>query len=90
MGPDFAPDELPAIEQFIATLRGDLRFAIELRQSRWMGSDVLPHLLELLTHHGTALALNDGTPSKRVGSYGSDGEEQRNRPPNEPSDPATS
>ena len=60
MGPDFAPDELPAIEQFLPTLPGDLRFAIELRQSGWMRPDVLPRLLELLAHHGIALALSDG------------------------------
>ena len=60
MGPDFAPDELPAIEQFVPTLPRDLRFAIELRQSRWMRSDVLPHLLETLAGHGVALALSDG------------------------------
>src|SRR6266542_2125533 len=30
MGPDFAPEELPAVEQFVPTLPGDLRFAIEL------------------------------------------------------------
>jgi len=60
MGPDFAPDELPAIEQFLPTLPADLRFAIELRQGRWMRSDVLPHLLELLARHGVALALSDG------------------------------
>ena len=60
MGPDFAPEELPAIEQFLPTLPRDLRFAIELRQSRWMRADVLPHLLELLADHGIALALSDG------------------------------
>jgi len=60
LGPDFAPDELPAIEKFLPTLPGDLRFAIELRQSRWMRSEVLPHLLELLARHGVALALSDG------------------------------
>jgi uncharacterized protein YecE (DUF72 family) len=60
MGPDFAPDELSAIEQFVPILPRDLRFAIELRQSRWMRADVLPHLLELLTSHGVALALSDG------------------------------
>jgi len=60
MGPDFAPDELPAIEKFLPILPDDLRFAIELRQSRWMGSEVLPHLLELLARHGIALALSDG------------------------------
>jgi hypothetical protein len=41
-------------------LPGDLRFAIELRQSRWMGCDVLPYLLELLARHGIALGLCDG------------------------------
>jgi uncharacterized protein YecE (DUF72 family) len=60
MGPDFAPDELPAIEQFIPTLPGDLRFAIELRQDRWMRPEVLTRLLELLARHGIALALSDG------------------------------
>jgi uncharacterized protein YecE (DUF72 family) len=60
MSPDFAPDELPAIEMFLPTLPADLRFAIELRQSRWMRAETLPHLLELLAHHGIALALSDG------------------------------
>jgi uncharacterized protein YecE (DUF72 family) len=60
MGPDFGPDELPAIETFLPTLPRDLRFAIELRQSRWMNAGVLPHLLDLLARHNVALALNDG------------------------------
>jgi uncharacterized protein YecE (DUF72 family) len=60
MGPDFGPDELPAIETFLPTLPGDIRFAIELRQSRWTSVDVLPHLLELLARYGIALALSDG------------------------------
>jgi uncharacterized protein YecE (DUF72 family) len=60
MGPDFAPDELPAIERFLPTLPDDLRFAIELRQSGWMRPEVLPNLQELLAHHGIALALSDG------------------------------
>jgi uncharacterized protein YecE (DUF72 family) len=60
MGPDFGPDELPAIETFLPTLPGDLRFAIELRQSGWMRPEILPHLLELLARHGVALALSDG------------------------------
>jgi uncharacterized protein YecE (DUF72 family) len=60
MGPDFAPDELPAIEKFLPTLPSDLRFAIELRQSRWMRSEVLPHLLDVLARHRVALALSDG------------------------------
>lgn len=60
MGPDFTPDELPAIEPFVAALPRDLRFALELRQSRWMQPAVLPQLLETLTRHGIALALSDG------------------------------
>jgi len=60
MGPDFGPDELPAVEKFLPSLPGDVRFAIELRQSGWTRSDVLPHLLDLLARHGVALALSDG------------------------------
>jgi uncharacterized protein YecE (DUF72 family) len=60
MGPDFAPEELPALEQFVPLLPRDLRFAVEVRQSRWMRGDVLDRLLELLSAHGIALALSDG------------------------------
>jgi len=60
MGPDFAPEELPALEQFIPMLPGDLRFAAELRESRWMRAEWLPRLLELLSAHRIALALSDG------------------------------
>jgi len=60
MGPDFSPEELPALEQFLPALPPDVRFAVELRQSRWMRPDVLPRLLALLTAHRIALALNDG------------------------------
>ncbi|HET8773512.1 MAG TPA: DUF72 domain-containing protein [Thermoanaerobaculia bacterium] len=60
MGPDFAPEELPALERFIPGLPKDLRFAVEVRQSRWMRPEVLPNLLELLSNYGVALALSDG------------------------------
>ena len=60
MGPDFGPEELPALEQFLPSLPRDLRFAVELRQSRWMRPDTLPRLQELLVRHGIALALSDG------------------------------
>ena len=60
MGPDFGPDELPSIETFLPILPGELRFAIELRQSGWMRPEVLPRLRELLAHHRVALALSDG------------------------------
>jgi len=59
MGPDFAPAELPALEDFLPRLPRDLRFAVELRDRRWMRPETLPRLLELLTAQGTALALSD-------------------------------
>jgi uncharacterized protein YecE (DUF72 family) len=60
MGPDFAPEELPVLAKFIPRLPRDLRFAVEVRDSQWMRSDVLPRLHELLASHGVALALSDG------------------------------
>lgn len=60
MGPDFAPEELPALERFVPSLPRHLRFAVEVRQSRWMRPEVLPNLLELLSSYGVALALSDG------------------------------
>ncbi|MFP5247320.1 MAG: DUF72 domain-containing protein [Thermoanaerobaculia bacterium] len=60
MGPDFAPEEVRAVAEFIAILPRDLRFAIEVRQSRWMRRDVLPRFLDLLRQHNVALALSDG------------------------------
>ena len=65
MGPDFGPEELPALEQFVPRLPRDLHFAIELRESRWMRSKVLSSVLELLTAHGIALALSDARWIKR-------------------------
>jgi uncharacterized protein YecE (DUF72 family) len=59
MGPDFGPEELPALEQFLPRLPRDLRFAVELRDRRWMRADTLPRLLELLAGYGVALALSD-------------------------------
>ena len=59
MGPDFAPEELSAVEDFIPRLPRDLRFAIEVRQSRWMRPEVKRPLLELLTEYGVAFALSD-------------------------------
>jgi uncharacterized protein YecE (DUF72 family) len=60
MGPDFVPEELPALEQFIPTLPRDMRFAVEVRHSDWTRAEALPRLLELLNGEGVALALNDG------------------------------
>ncbi|PYQ25410.1 MAG: hypothetical protein DMF56_27620 [Acidobacteria bacterium] len=60
MGPDFAPEEIAALEQFLPALPRDVRFAIEVRDRGWMHANVLPRLLELLNAHGIALALSDG------------------------------
>src|ERR1044071_5613681 len=60
MGPDFAPEELASLDQFVELLPRDLRFAVELRQNSWMRAAVLPRVLELLRAHGIALALSDG------------------------------
>ena len=60
MGPDFAPDELGALERFVRGLPRELRFAVEVRQAKWMKPDVRADLLALLAEHGMALALSDG------------------------------
>jgi len=56
LGPDFAPNELPAVAQFLPKLPRDLRFAIEFRQRGWIHDG----LLALLAEHHVALALSDG------------------------------
>ena len=56
MGPDFAPIEQSALDEFIPWLPRDLRFAIEFRHRGWIRPDVLA----LLKGHGVALTLSDG------------------------------
>ena len=60
LGPDFGPDEFDALEGFVRGLPRDVRFAVEVRQQRWMRPGSLPDLLSLLAEHGAALALSDG------------------------------
>lgn len=60
MSPDFAPEELASLEDFLPTLPRDIRFAVEMRQSRWTQDEVVPRLLSLLAAHNVALALHDG------------------------------
>lgn len=60
MSPDFAPEELASLEDFVSTLPRDIRFAIELRQSRWTRDEVVTRLLSLLDAHNVALALHEG------------------------------
>jgi uncharacterized protein YecE (DUF72 family) len=55
MGPDFAPDELPALVKFLPVLPGDLRIAIEFRHRGWISDGVIA----LLAEHDVALALSD-------------------------------
>jgi uncharacterized protein YecE (DUF72 family) len=56
LGPDFAPDELSALAEFLPTLPRDLRFAVEFRQKGWITDDVVA----LLTEQKVALTLVDG------------------------------
>lgn len=60
LGPDFLPDELPALAAFLPLLPRDLRVAVEFRHRRWVDRRVLPGLLSLLAAHEVALALSDG------------------------------
>ncbi|MGQ0649144.1 MAG: DUF72 domain-containing protein [Gemmatimonadaceae bacterium] len=55
LGPDFAPNELPALAAFLPTLATDLRFAVEFRHRGWIHDG----LLALLAEHRVALALCD-------------------------------
>jgi uncharacterized protein YecE (DUF72 family) len=56
LGPDFGPDELPALVRFLPLLPPDVKFAVEFRQRGWLTDGVLA----LLADHGVALALSDG------------------------------
>lgn len=54
-GPDFAPDEVHAVEAFLGGLPRDIAFAIEFRQRGWITEEV--HAM--LAGFGVALALVD-------------------------------
>ncbi|HEY8311622.1 MAG TPA: DUF72 domain-containing protein [Gemmatimonadaceae bacterium] len=56
MGPDFGPEELPALVDFIPRLPRDIRVAIEFRARGWM----TPGVLAFLRDYGIAVALVDG------------------------------
>jgi uncharacterized protein YecE (DUF72 family) len=56
LGPDFGPDELPALAEFLPKLPADLQVAVEFRQRGWLSEGVLA----LLADHGVAPALSDG------------------------------
>ena len=54
-GPDFAPNELPALATFLPALPRDMKVAIEFRQRGWIHDGVIA----LLAEHNVALALTD-------------------------------
>ncbi len=56
LGPDFGPEELPALVGFLPRLPTDVRVAIEFRTRGWM----TPGVLALLREHGIAVAVVDG------------------------------
>ena len=56
LGPDFGPNELPALAGFFRHLPRDLRFAVEFRQRAWIHDGVLA----VLADHSVAMALTDG------------------------------
>ncbi len=55
MPPDFTLDELPALERFVASLPGDVRFALELRHKSWLR----PETFALLENRGIAWTIVD-------------------------------
>ena len=56
LGPDFGPEELPALVAFVPRLPRDVRVAIEFRARGWM----TPGVLAFLRDYGIAVALVDG------------------------------
>lgn len=57
LGPDFGPEELPALVDFLPRVPRDLQVAIEFRARGWM----TPGVLALLRDHGIAAAVVDGS-----------------------------
>lgn len=56
LGPDFEPNELPALVDFIGRVPDDLRFVVEFRHRGWLSEGVLA----LLRERNIALALVEG------------------------------
>jgi uncharacterized protein YecE (DUF72 family) len=55
LGPDFLPNELPALAKFLPELPSDVQVAVEFRHRGWITDGVVA----LLAEHGVALALTD-------------------------------
>jgi len=56
LGPDFGPEELPALVDFVPRIPRDVRVAMEFRARGWM----TPGVLAFLREYGIAVALVDG------------------------------
>ncbi len=56
LGPDFGPEELPSLVDFVPRLPRDVHVAIEFRARGWM----TPGVLAFLRDYGVAVALIDG------------------------------
>jgi uncharacterized protein YecE (DUF72 family) len=56
LGPDFEPNELPALVEFIGRIPSDLRFTIEFRHRGWITEGVIA----LLRDRNVGLTLVDG------------------------------
>lgn len=56
LGPNFGPEELPALVDFVPRIPRDIRVAIEFRARGWM----TPGVLAFLRDYGIAVALVDG------------------------------
>lgn len=55
-GPDFGPEQRPALERFLPLLPADIRFAVEFRRPGWL----IKPILETLHANRVALALVEG------------------------------
>lgn len=61
MGPDFTPDDWASLAAFVPSLPDGPRIALELRDPRWFVGARYDELRALLSAHGIALAVSDGT-----------------------------
>ena len=63
LGPDFGPNELPALAAYLPTLPRDLQIAIEFRDKRWLNDGVIALLAEYRV--ALTLTMRDGFRARR-------------------------